>query len=156
MAQSDNSPGPKDGSGDRHVPTQDEYEAETADTRWVELEEGDGWFQVQEVAPLKLLRDMRKYGVDGLLSGGDVDVAEMLEDGELGEFIDKTVLPNVVQPNCYWSDVGDGDFDMAALDPSDLLVVIVGMTGQDQEDLEEQMGDRFPGQSDSGSGAPDR
>ena len=136
----------QDGS-DRRVPTQEQYEEQTADTRWVDLEDADGQFEVREVAPLKLLRDMRQYGVAGLLGGDDedVDMAAMLKDGDFDAFLENTVLPNIVTPSCYWSDIGQGDFDLAALTPNDLMVVITGMTGQDQDDLDEQMDETFRG-----------
>lgn len=129
------------------VVSQDEYEQATADTRWVELEDGDGHVQVREVAPLRLLRDMRKYGVAGLLGGDgdDLDMGELVASGRFEGFIENTVLPNIVQPNAYWSDTGSGDFDLAALTPDDLMAVITGMTGQDQEDLDEKMDETFRG-----------
>ena len=135
-----------DTEGQRKVVSQDEYEQQTADTRWVELEDGDGYVQVREVAPLRLIRDMKKYGVAGLLGGDDdVDIGEMVASGQFGQFIEQTVLPNIEQPNAYWDDVGDGDFDLAALTPNDLMAVITGMTGQDREDLDEQMDETFRG-----------
>lgn len=128
------------------VAVQDEYEEQTAETRWVELEDGDGAFEVNEVPPLRLLRDMRKYGVAGILGGDeDVDMEELVASGQFEGFIENTVLPNVVQPNVFWSDVGEGDFDLAALTPNDLMLVITGMTGQDREDLDEQMDETFRG-----------
>lgn len=132
---------------DSRVPSQDQYEEQTADSRWVDLEDGDGAFHVREVAPLKLLRDMRKYGVAELLGGddGDVDMAGVVQSGDFDAFLENTVLPNIIDPDCYWSDVGNGDFDLAALTPDDLMVVITGMTGQDQDDLDEQMDETFRG-----------
>lgn len=134
-------------AGEPKVVSQDEYEQQTADTRWVELEDGDGHVQVREVAPLRLLRDMRKYGVAGLLGGDDedLDMGELVASGQFEGFIENTVLPNIVKPNAYWSDTGSGDFDLAALTPDDLMAVITGMTGQDQEDLDEQMDETFRG-----------
>ena len=136
-----------DQSGEHRVPDQSTYEQQTADTNWVDLEDGDGSFEIQEVAPLKLLRDMRKYGVAGLLGGdkNDVDMAAMLEDGDFDAFLEKTVLPNIIQPKCYWSDVGSGNFDLAALTPNDLMIVITGMTGQDRDELDEKMDETFQG-----------
>jgi len=138
-----------DGDGHR-VPTQDQYEQETADTRWVPLQDAEGSFKVQEVAPLKLLRDMRSHGVAGLLGGDDeVDMKELVMSGNFDAFLEQTVLPNILEPSCYWStdedDIGDGDFDLAALTPNDLMVVITGMTGQDQDDLDERMDETFRG-----------
>jgi hypothetical protein len=135
---------------DRRVPTQEEYEQETADTRWVPLEDVQGDFKVQEVPPLKLLRDMKKYGVAGLLGGDDeVDMKELIVSGDFDAFLENTVLPNILEPSCYWStedrDIGDGDFDLAALTADDLMAVITGMTGQDQDDLQERMDDTFRG-----------
>ena len=137
----------QDPSEGHQTPTQEQYEQQTADTSWVGLEDGDGSFKVKEVAPLKLLRDMRKYGVAGLLGGGDddVDIAEMLEDGDFDAFLEETVLPNILEPSCYWSDIGDGGFDLAALTATDLMVVITGMTGQDQDELDERMDETFRG-----------
>lgn len=134
-------------TADSRVPSQDQYEEQTADSRWVDLEDGDGAFHVREVAPLKLLRDMRKYGVAELLGGddGDVDMAGVVQSGDFDAFLENTVLPNIIDPDCYWSDVGNGDFDLAALTPDDLMVVITGMTGQDQDDLDEQMDETFRG-----------
>jgi len=136
-----------DPSGGHQPPTQEQYESQTADSRWVELQDGDGSFQVREIAPLKLLRDMRKFGVDGLLGGDDedVDMNELLAGGDFAAFIEQTVLPNIVTPNCYWEDIGGGEFDLAALTPDDLMVVVTGMTGQDPEDLDEQMDESFRG-----------
>jgi len=136
-----------DPSGGHEPPTQAEYESQTADTRWVELDDADGSFQVREIAPLKLLRDMRTYGVDGLLGGDedDVDMEHLLADGDFAAFIEQTVLPNVVTPDCYWEDIGAGDFDLAALTPNDLMVVVTGMTGQDPDDLEEELDETFHG-----------
>jgi len=135
----------RDPSGGHQPPTQEQYESQTADSHWVELEDGDGSFQVREIAPLKLLRDMKKFDVDGLLGGGDVDIKELLADGDFAAFIEQTVLPNIITPNCYWEDIGSGDFDLAALTAGDLMVVVTGMTGQDPEDLDEQMDETFRG-----------
>lgn len=132
---------------DQHrVPTQEEYEQQTQATRWVDLEDGDGSFKVREVAPLKLLRDMKQYGVLGLMGGaqdGDIDMQELINDGQFDQFLEQTVLPNILEPSCYWSDIGDGDFDLAALSPDDLMAVITGLTGQDADELQEQMDETF-------------
>lgn len=127
-----------DGSGGRRVPSQDEYESQTATTRWVDLEDGDGAFEVRELPPMRLLRDMERFGVKALMSGDsdDVNARELVEDGDLNGFIDHTVLPNVVQPNAYWGDVGDGDFDLTSLTPKDLMTVIKGMLAADDEELQ--------------------
>lgn len=138
---------------DNRVPTQDEYEAETAETRWVQLQDFDGAFEVREVPPLRLLRDMKKYGVAGLLKGdADADVEELVVSDGFSEFLENTVLPNIVQPTCYWDfdaddreEIGSGDFDLAALTADDLFTVITGLTGQDTDDLEGQMEDTFRG-----------
>lgn len=134
----------------KRVPTQDQYEQETADTRWVDLKDASGSFRVQEIPPLKLLRDMRSHGVDSLLGGDDdVDMTELVTSGNFDAFLEQTVLPNILDPSCYWStdqeDIGDGDFDLAALTADDLMAVITGMTGQDQDDLQERMDDQFRG-----------
>jgi hypothetical protein len=137
-----------DPSGGHQPPSQEQYEAETADSRWVELQDGDGSFRVREIAPLKLLRDMRTFGVDGLLGASDdddVDMQELLAGGDFAAFIEETVLPNVIRPDCYWADIGDGDFDLAALTPDDLMVVVTGMTGQDPAELDERMDETFRG-----------
>ena len=127
-----------DGS-ERRVPTQEQYEDDTKETRWVPLEDGDGAFEVRELPPLRILRDMEHYGVKALMKGDedDVDARAMIEDGDLNGFIDNTVLPNVVQPNCYWGDVGNGDFDLTTLTENDLMVVIKGMLAADAESLSE-------------------
>lgn len=132
---------------EQRAPTQEEYEAATADHRWVPLEHTDGAFKVQEVAPLKLLRDMERYGVAALLrtDESDIDMADLVSSGDFGAFVENLLLPNILEPNCYWDDMGQGDFDIAALEPDDLMAVIVGMTGQDQEELEEEMDNRFRG-----------
>lgn len=136
--------------GGHRVPTQDQYEQETADTRWVPLQDAEGSFKVQEVAPLKLLRDMRSHGVAGLLGGDeDIDMKELVMSGNFDAFLEQTVLPNILEPSCYWTaddrEIGDGDFDLAALTADDLMAVITGMTGQDQEDLKERVDDTFRG-----------
>lgn len=150
------------------VADQSQYEEATHEDRWVELDEGPGYFQVRELAPLKLLRDMRKYDVSDLLGGDDADrnaMAETVKDGSFEAFLENTVLPNIIQPNCYWdpddddADVigdADADFDLAALEPQDLMKVITAMTGQDVDDLQDQMDDQFPGQPAGASGASNR
>lgn len=170
---------------ERRVTSQDDYEEQVHEQTWVELEDGDGWFQVQEIPPLGLLRDMEDYGVMEMMGGGDdgeVDMEEVIRDGDLNGFINDVVLPNIVQPYAYWSDVTvlfrylddqqeqqvrqdvdvdqaddrmvadaverhlDGPvWDLGALTEQDLMEVIVGMTGRDQEELEEQADNRFRG-----------
>lgn len=131
---------------DRRVPTEDEYVAATADSRWVDLVDFQGQFQVQEVPPLKLLRSMRQYGVEAMLGadGGEQDMADVVGGDGFDQFVEEVLLPNILAPNCYWSDIGDGDFDLANLTADDLMAVIAGMTGQDQEELQEEATDRFP------------
>lgn len=94
---------------ERRVTTQDEYEEQVHERTWVELEDGDGWFQVREIPPLGLLRDMEDYGVLEMMGGagddGDVDMEKVMRDGDLNGFINDVVLPNIVQPYAYWSDV---------------------------------------------------
>jgi len=131
-------------ASDHRTPTQDEYEAATSDTRWVELEDFDGEVQVREVPPLRLLRGMEEHGVDGMLTD-DVEMDQVLADGDLSGFIEDVVLPNVVQPTCRWGSTGDGDFDLTALTPTDLMTVISGLTGQDPSDLGDDVEDRFRG-----------
>lgn len=140
------------------TPDQEQYEDDVYESRWVELDDGDGHFEVRELPPLRLLRDMRQKGVEALLNGDEdeADIQSMIESGGLSDFIEDTLLPNVIQPNVYWSDIGDGDFDMATLTPNDLMTVIVGMTGQDKEDLQEKMDETFPGQPDSSAGPSGR
>lgn len=127
------------------VATQQDYEEAVHETRWIELEDGPGAFEVVEIPPLRLLREMENYGVMALMQGddGDVDMAEVLNDGDLNGFIEDVVVPNVKQPDVYWADETNGDFDMAALSAGDLMAVITGLTGQDPDELEEQMDDRF-------------
>jgi hypothetical protein len=134
--------------GDHRVPSQDEYEQDVADTRWIDLVDGDGSFEVREVPPLKLLRDLQKYEVESLLDAGDGgqdELKDALQNGSFGAFLQNTVLPNIVQPNCYWDDVGDGDFDLAALSPDDFMAVVAGLTGQSPDELDEQMDEKFRG-----------
>jgi len=139
----------------RRVPDQSEYEDATQETTWADLEDGPGSFEVAELPPLRLLRDMTKYNVAGLLGGGDdqdeIDMGELVRSGDFSAFLENTVLPNILQPTCYWDPdddgdpIGDGDFDLASLTADDLMIVITGMTGQDQEDLQERMDDQFQG-----------
>lgn len=138
---------------ERRVPTQDEYEDAVAQDTWVTLPVGGGQFHVQEVQPLKLLRDMDRFGLKALMGQGDADeadIADAIASGDFEAFLEETVLPNILEPDCYWSredddDIGDGDFDFAALDPEDMMAVITGMTGQDQDDLQERMDQKFRG-----------
>lgn len=132
-------------ASERRVPSQDAYETETSDTRWVELEDFDGEVQVREVPPLRLLRGMEEHGVDGMLTGDDADMESVLANGDLSTFIEEIVVPNVLQPSARWGSVGDGDFDLTALTPTDLMTVISGLTGQDPSDLGDDVEDRFRG-----------
>jgi hypothetical protein len=176
--------GPQPGAEQHRVPSQQEYREQTQDSRWVPLEEVQGSFQVQEIPPLSLLRDMKKYGVDGLIGGAgdDVDMGDVISGDGFDAFMENTVLPNIKNPAAYWTDpsvllsrlsqaeadeiranydledmtddevagllntyLDVGVFDLAELEPADLMAVITGMTGQDQDDLQEQMDDRFQG-----------
>jgi len=141
-----------DTDGDHRVPSQDEYEQDVSDTRWVPLVDGDGSFEVREVPPLKLLRDLQQYDVEALLDAGDGgqdQLAEALQNGSFAAFLENTVLPNIVQPTCYWTvddeEIGDGDFDLAALSPDDFMAVVAGLTGQSPDELDEQMDEKFRG-----------
>jgi len=136
-------------SADGHrTPSEDHYQAETQDTRWVPLEDGPGSFNVREVPPLRLLRDMQSYGVMAMMGGGesaeDVDMQQTLNEGDLHGFIENVVVPSVVEPDVHWGDIGEGEFDLASLTANDLMVVVTGMTGQDVEALEEQADNQFP------------
>jgi len=157
-----------DADGSRRVPTQEEYAEETRDSTWVDLEDGPGSMKILELPPLKLIRDMKQYGVSDLLGmddGDDIDMEALIVDGDFTSFLEATVLPNVLEPTCYWTvdedaeeTVGDadGDFDLAELTANDLMIVITSMTGQDPADLEERLDDRFPGESGGTPGASDR
>lgn len=135
---------PREEDGHR-VPTEDDYLEQSSNTRWVQLQDADGEFQVREVPPLKLLREMRDFGADRLMTGDEDDAAvqELIQSGRFDDFLESMVLPNILRPSCYWGDTGSGDFDLAALTADDLMTVIVGLTGQDREALEDEMGDSF-------------
>jgi hypothetical protein len=127
---------------ERQIASQDSYEESVTETDWYETQ--DGWFQVQTIRPLKLLRDAKKYGVLELL-GGDADddaVREAMLSGGFDQFVGQTIVPNVVQPQAYWDpdddDIAADAFDLAALEPEDLFGLIETMTGASQEDLAEQ------------------
>lgn len=136
------------------VPTQEEYAEQTSGTRWVDLPEGPGQFQVREMKPLALLRAAEEYQVQALLAEDvtDDDVDD-LADGDLAGFMEDVICPNIAQPAVYWSDPTEGDFDLAEIHQDDLMAVIVGMTGQDpsalQEAAEQDGDDRFPGERHS-------
>ena len=145
------------------VPSQDAYESETTDTRWVPLEEhgGDAAFEVQTMPPLQFLRDARRHGVLSLFGGDgdgdtddvdDDDVQQLILSGAFDAFVEDVIVDRVVQPeNVYWdpqkNQADRGGWDLAALDPNDLMAVAVGLTGQDADDLQEMSDDKFRGDS---------
>jgi hypothetical protein len=133
--------------GGRRVVEQDDYEQQVHETRWVELDDGDGDMEVREVPPLSLLRDMDSYGVMDMMGSenDDVDMEQVVRDGDLNGFIEDVVIPNILRPNAYWGDAGDGTFDLGVLTANDLMLVITGMTGQDQDELEQAADEKFRG-----------
>lgn len=138
---SEPSDGP-DGPQKREVATQDAYESATAETTWYDLEHGPGSYQVRRVKPLKLLRNAEDAGILGMLSEGDVDEEQLkaaMMGGGFGDFMQSTIVPNVIQPQVYWDedavDDPDNAFDLTELEPEDLFGLISAMTGSDQADL---------------------
>jgi hypothetical protein len=141
------SSGPSDAPGEqeRQIASQDAYEQEVVESDWFETQ--SGWFQVQTIRPLKLLRDARKYGVLDLL-GGDADddaIREAMVSGGFDLFMGETIVPSIIQPTAYWDEDDLGDdveaddaFDVAALDPEDLFGMIETMTGASQEELSDK------------------
>lgn len=92
---------------ERRVATQQGYGGDVV-TRWVDLEDGDGSFEVVEVPPLRLLQSMSRYGIGAMLGGGEKgDVKAVLRDGDLSGFIRNLLLPNIRQPRAYWDEPED-------------------------------------------------
>lgn len=141
-----------DGDSEDFEPASAEAYAEaTTDTTTVDLQHGPGAFRIRTIPPLRLIRDAERFGVSALLgAGGDeVDMGELISDGDLNGFLDETVVPNVLEPTAYWGhppdDAADDPFDLAGLHPEDLQAVIMGLVDVDEAQIQERMDDRFPG-----------
>jgi len=134
-----------------NYPTEDEYLAETTDTRDVGLPASGFDFNVRTIPPLQVLMSLKRHGMSDLLDTeavDDMDYAELLQNDQFISFMEETVVPNVQKPSVYLEDPSDGEFNLANLDPEDLSALIGGLMAADEADVDldegDELGDSFP------------
>lgn len=134
--------------------TQERYEQKTTELDWVWAPEGEEWFQVQTIPVLRLLRTAKEHGLLSMLDAeDDFDFEAAVQDGRWDAFIEELIVPNVVQPQVFWSrtdhlDSPDpendpGVFDLTVMEPEDIFALVNGMSGVTEDELQERLDDRF-------------
>jgi len=142
MAAEDQSEARTEKPDDVEYATQEQYTEKTTETTDVFAPEGEAWFQVREMKPLRLIKSIKEYNVGSLLSDSeDFDMDRVLADDDIRfvAFIEEVIAPHVVQPTVAWdedSDV-DADFYLADIEERDLIALMAGMLGKDPEDMED-------------------
>lgn len=123
--------------------SQDEYVEKTTETTDVFAPEGESWFEVREVKPLRLIKAIKKYNVGSLLSDDqDFDMDRVLAEDDIQfiEFVEQVIAPQVDQPIVTWdeeTDDGSAEFYLADIEEPDLIALMAGMLGKDPEDMED-------------------
>lgn len=143
MAAEDQSDAPKRKPDDVEYASQEQYTEKTTETRDVFAPEGESWFQVREMKPLRLIKSIKTYQVGALLSDSeDFDMDRVLADDDIQfvAFIEEVIAPHVVQPKVAWdedTDDGSAQFYLADIEERDLIALMAGMLGKDPEDMED-------------------
>lgn len=133
---------PTEKPDDVEYATQEQYTEKTTETRDVFAPEGESWFEVREVKPLRLIKAIKQYNVGALLSEGeDFDMEDVLADDGIQfiEFVEQVIAPQVVRPVVTWdetTDDGDAQFYLADIEERDLIALMAGMLGKDPEEME--------------------
>lgn len=142
MAAEDQSDVPTEKPDDVSYANQDQYREKTTKTRDVFAPEGESWFQVREMKPLRLIKSIKQYNVGALLSeSDDFDMEDVLADDgiQFVEFVEQVIAPAIVQPKATWdeaTDDGSADFYLADIEERDLIALMAGMLGKDPEEME--------------------
>lgn len=157
----------------RDVSTED-YQEQTAETRWVVLPDRPMKVEILQTTPFKLLAVLQRYDLGDVLSGGELDpeqVGEELDPEELevdtsdvdmddvlnlGKFMRDFIIPKVITPaNAYWDDEPDDAtedlFDLSELSDTDMNTLIGAIAGGDGGFRSDESGPESAGHSGGAS-----